>query len=158
VTCPGGGWSQDAAGRGWLADAVTNVPGLAAAILANGVSTHPYGAVGANSADSYGTAALAAQETTAQSVLGAIPPFFVTEDGFNLGDCGNDTGACSQADQATKLQNAMNVFLGDDHVEGVWWFQSLDYGTANQWGVLNDNYTIRPAFTTLSSIGQAQGQ
>ena len=41
----GTGWSQDANGGGWLRDAVNGVPGLAAAIIANGFSSHPYGAL-----------------------------------------------------------------------------------------------------------------
>ncbi|HEY4098685.1 MAG TPA: hypothetical protein VGM33_24385, partial [Baekduia sp.] len=59
ISCPSNGWSQDSGGRGWLADAVAGVPGLAAAIEANGVSTHPYGAVGTNGADEEGTGAVA---------------------------------------------------------------------------------------------------
>ena len=47
-------WSEDAKGGGWLRDAVNGVPGLAAAILANGISIHPYGAVGHNSHDDWG--------------------------------------------------------------------------------------------------------
>jgi hypothetical protein len=165
ISCPSNGWSQDSQGRGWLADAVNGVPGLAAAIAANGVSTHPYGAIGQNNADESGTAAVAAQESAAQAALGTIPPFYVTEMGFDLDLCGNDSGACSQADQATKLGQAMAVFLGDDHVEGVWWFQAWDYGSGNAWGILdtpvqagNGAGAARPAFTTLSNLAVQYGQ
>jgi hypothetical protein len=159
VTCPSNGWSQDSGGRGWLADAVDNVPGLAAAIEANGLSTHPYGAIGGNDADEYGTAAVAAQEAVAADVLGSIPPVYVTEEGFNLAACTySDAGACSLADLDTKLQDAMAIFLADDHIEGVWWYDSLDYGPDDRWGVLNDDDTPRAAFTDLSAIAQAQGQ
>jgi hypothetical protein len=165
ISCPSNGWSQDSQGRGWLADAVNGVPGLAAAIAANGLSTHPYGAVGQNSADSAGTAAVAAQESAAQAALGTIPPFYITEMGYNLDLCGDDAGACSQSDQATKLGQAMAVFLGDDHVEGVWWFQAWDYGSGNAWGILDTpdqagaaGGAARPAFTTLSNLAVQYGQ
>ena len=69
-----GGWSEDVKGGGWLRDAVTGVPGLAAAILANGISVHPYGAVGENSHDNWGSAAVAADESVAEAVLGSYPP------------------------------------------------------------------------------------
>ena len=67
------GWSEDAHGGGWLRDAVSAVPGLAAAILANGISVHPYGAVGENVHDDWGSAAVAADEAVARSVLGSTP-------------------------------------------------------------------------------------
>jgi hypothetical protein len=165
VSCPSNGWSQDSGGRGWLHDAVAGVPGLAAAISANGVTTHPYGAVGANSADESGTAAVAAQESVASTVLGSVPDFYVTEMGYNLDLCGNDQGACSQADQSSELSSAMSVFLGDDHVEGVWWFQAWDYGTGNSWGIFNTPDqagnaagSARPAFTALSGLATTYGQ
>ena len=49
-----GSWSEDANGGGWLREAVTAVPGLASAILANGISVHPYGALGENRHDELG--------------------------------------------------------------------------------------------------------
>jgi hypothetical protein len=59
----------------------------------------------------------------------------------------------------------MNVFLGDDHVEGVWWFQAWDYGSGNGWGILdtpdqagNGAGAARPAFTTLAGLATTYGQ
>jgi hypothetical protein len=152
-----GGWSQDAGGGGWLRDAVNGVPGLAGAILANGVSVHPYGAVGENDRDDSGIAAVAADEAVADAALGAIPPFYVTEIGFDLGDCGAALGACSEGEQASKLRAAYNALLADPHVAGIWWYQSHDDGTG-RWGYMNSDGTPRAAFTTLSAIAASVGR
>jgi hypothetical protein len=152
-----GGWSQDVGGGGWLHDAVAGVPGLASAILANGVSTHPYGALGESQADEEGVGAVAVQEAVAKRVLGAIPPFYVTEFGYALNKCGSPDGACSQSEQASKARSAYEALLADPHVMGIWWYQSHDDGTG-AWGYMNNDGTTRPLFTVLSSLAVAQGQ
>ncbi|HEY7961659.1 MAG TPA: hypothetical protein VID29_07045 [Solirubrobacteraceae bacterium] len=152
------GWSQDAHGGGWLRDAVTGVPGLAAAIRANGISTHPYGGLAENEADSGGVNAVAAQEALAQTVLGAIPPFFITEFGFDMSRCGVASyGVCSQQEQASKMRSAYQVFLADPHVAGIWWYQSHDDSTG-QFGFMDNSGLTRPSFGVLSSFALAQGQ
>jgi hypothetical protein len=151
------GWSQDAAGGGWLRDAVSAVPGLAAAIRANGIAIHPYGALGENKHDDYGVSAAAADESVARTVLGSIPPFYITEFGYDLARCGRDLGACSRTEQASKLRAAYSVFLADPHVAGIWWYQSHDDSTG-RWGFMNRNNTTRPAFRSLSAIAVAAGQ
>ncbi len=151
------GWSQDAHTGGWLRDAVEGVPGLAQAILADGISTHPYGAVGENEADAGGVDAVAAQESVARAVLGAVPSFYITEFGYDLGACGSGLGACSQQEQASEMRAAYGVFLADPHVAGIWWYQSHDDGTG-QWGYMNADNTTRPSFEVLSSIAVSQGQ
>ncbi len=150
-------WSRDTSGGGWLHDAVAGVPGLAAAILANGLSTHPYGALGENSADTNGVNAVAAQEAVAKRVLGATPPFYVTEFGYSLSNCGTNDGACSEQEQATKMRSAYQVLLADPHVAGIWWYQSHDDGTGH-FGYMNNDNSTRPAFATLASIAVEQGQ
>lgn len=152
-----GTWSVDEHNGGWLRDAVNGVPGLAAAILANGVSVHPYGALHENSADSYGVEAIAAQESLEQTVLGAIPPVYITEFGYDLGSCGQVDGACSQQEQAGKLRAAYEAFLANPHVAGIWCYQSHDDGTG-RWGYMNDDNTTRPSFNVLSSFAIAEGQ
>ncbi len=149
--------SMDASGGGWLRDAVNGVPGLAAAIRANGLSTHPYGALGEDDNDAAGIAAVPAQEAVAQAVLGSIPPFYVTELGYAIGLCGAPEGACSQLDQATKMQAAYAALLADPHVAGIWWYQSHDDGNGG-FGFMNADNTTRPSFGALSAIAQAQGQ
>jgi hypothetical protein len=151
------GDSEDMHGGGWLHDAVAGVPGLGAAILANGLSSHPYGALGENDDDVNGVNAVGAQEAVAQTVLGAIPPIYITEFGYSLASCGTFIGACSQQEQATKMRAAYAVFLKDAHVAGIWWYQSHDDSTG-QFGYMNSDNTIRPSFTTLSSIAIEQGQ
>jgi hypothetical protein len=151
------GWSQDAIHGGWLRDAVEATPGLGAAILANGVTTHPYGAVGENTADYAGTAAVAAQEVVAQAVLGGVPVFYITEFGYDMSICGQSAGACSQQDQASKMQAAYEVFLADPRIRGIWWYQSHDDGTG-QFGYMNNDNSTRSSFTTISTFGLAQGQ
>jgi hypothetical protein len=152
-------WSRDSTGGGWLHDAVANVPGLAPAILANGLNSHPYGAIGVNkeNKDSYGTGAVAGQEAEAQAVLGATPTFYITEFGYDLSKCGVDLGACSQQEQATKMHEAYKIFLNDPHVAGIWWYQSHDDSTG-QFGFMNNDNTTRPSFTTLTTIATEQGQ
>jgi hypothetical protein len=150
------GWSQDANGGGWLRDAVNGVPGLAAAILANGLSTHPYGALGENSADEQGVKAVAAQESVAKTVLGATPPLYITEFGYAMSRCGAPDGACSQLEQATKMGAAYEAFLSDPHVAGIWWYESHDDSNGS-FGVMNNDNTTRPSFSVLSSISQQQG-
>jgi hypothetical protein len=150
-------WSRDSTGGGWLRDAVNNVPGLAAAILANGMGTHPYGANGENSKDEYGTAAVAAEENIAKTVLGSTPTFYITEFGYDLGRCGEIDGACSQEEQATKMNTAYKTFLADPHVAGIFAYQSHDDGTG-QWGYMNNNNTTRPTYNIISQNAIAQGQ
>ncbi len=150
-------YSLDTEGGGWLRVAVTAVPGLAAAILANGVSSHPYGALEENNIDSYGVEALAAQEAVAQAVLGATPPFYITEFGYSLSNCGEVDGACSQQEQASKMHSAYKVFLADPHVAGIWVYQSHD-DSSGEWGYMNSDNTTRPLFTVLSELAIEQGQ
>jgi hypothetical protein len=151
------GYSNDESGGGWLHDAVAGVPGLAAAILANGLSTHPYGALGENHNDTNGVNAVPAQEAVAKAVLGSIPPIYITEFGYSLNNCGESDGACSQAEQATKMRAAYAVLLTDSHVAGIWWYQSHDDSTG-QFGFMNNDNSTRPSFDTLSSIAIEQGQ
>jgi hypothetical protein len=151
------GWSTDAQGGGWLRSAVAAVPGLARAILANGIAIHPYGAVGENTHDDWGTAAAAADEAVARAVLGRVPPFYITEFGYNLARCGANTGACSLRAQAHQMRAAYNAFLADPNVAGIWWYQSHDDDTG-QWGFMNNDNTVRPSFRTLSAIARLVGQ
>jgi hypothetical protein len=148
-------WSRDSSGGGWLREAVNAVPGLASAILANGVAIHPYGTVGENKNDDYGVNAPAAEETTANAVLGSIPKFYITEFGYDLSSCGRDLGACSKAEQASKLTAAYDVFTADPHIAGVWWYQSHDDSTG-QFGLMNNDNSIRPSFTALSAIAREE--
>jgi len=150
-------WSQDSSGGGWLRDAVNAVPGLARAILANGMSIHPYGALGEDVHDDFGVSSLAAEEAVAHTVLGAIPAVYVTELGYDLARCGHPIGACTGREQATEMQAAYDVFLADPHVAGIWWYQSHDDSTG-RFGFMNDDNTTRPAFGTLSAIATMAGQ
>lgn len=152
-----GGWSEDSDGGGWLREAVAAVPGLAAAILANGISIHPYGALREDSRDDWGIGAAAADEQVAKTVLGAIPPFYVTEIGYALNDCGDTIGACSQSEQASKMQAAYEVLLADPHIAGIWWYQSHDDPTG-AYGFMSDDNAVRPAFKVLSALATAAGQ
>jgi hypothetical protein len=151
------GWSTDAGGGGWLRTAVSGVPGLAPAIAANGIAIHPYGAIGENSHDDFGTAAVSAEESAARAVLGRMPPVYITEFGYDLGRCGRTLGACSKNDQAAKMRAAYNVFLADPNVLGIWWYQSHDDGTG-EWGFMDGSSTARPSFRTLSSLAHLAGQ
>ena len=152
------GWSQDANNGGWLRDATNGVPGLATAIAANGLSSHPYGALTENTADYGGVAAIPAQETIAHTLLGTTPPIYITEFGYNLATCGTPAGACTQQEQATKMQTAYTTLLKDPHVAGIWWYQAHD-DTTGQWGLINnDNTTTRPSYNTLTTIATQQGQ
>jgi hypothetical protein len=151
------GYSRDGSGGGWLRDAVNGVPGLAAAILANGLSTHPYGALTENYDDEGGVAAVPPQESVAHAVLGSVPTFYITEFGYNMSRCGAPEGACSQQDQANKLGAAYKAFLADPHVDGIWWYQSHD-DSNGEFGFMNSDNTTRLSFDTLSSIAKEQGQ
>jgi len=150
-------WSQDAHGGGWLRDAVNGVPGLAAAILANGVSVHPYGAIGENSHDDSGSASVAADESVAKAVLGSVPPVYVTEIGFDLSRCGDTLGACSVRQQASEMRAVYAQLLADPHVRGIWWYQSHDDPTGH-FGFMSDSNAPRPSFATLSAIARSVGQ
>jgi hypothetical protein len=152
-----GTWSNDREGRGWLADAVNGTPGLAAAILANGLSSHPYGALHENSADAYGVEAIPAQQTVEKTVLGAIPPTYITEFGYDLGRCGQVNGACSQQEQANETRAAYEAFLANPHVAGIWIYQSHDDGTG-QFGYMNNDNTTRPTYNVLTTFATTEGQ
>jgi hypothetical protein len=151
------GFSSDSNGGGWLRDAVNGVPGLAAAILANGLSSHPYGALGESYDDDNGVSAVAVQESVAHAVLGSTPPFYVTEFGYALNYCGRTYGACSEAEQASKLRSAYRAFLADSHVRGIWVYQSHD-DSSGQFGYMNHDNTTRPAFGVVSWFALEQGQ
>ncbi len=151
------GWSLDGAEGGWLREAVRANPGLGEAILENGVSIHPYGALGENNADDYGVNAVPADEAVARAVLGAVPPTYITEFGYTLAACGRDLGACSHAEQATKMAAAYAAFLEDPNVRGIWWYQSHDDGTG-MFGFMERDGATRPSFSVLSAIAQGQGQ
>jgi hypothetical protein len=71
--------------------------------------------------------------------------------------CGQSAGACSQQDQASKMQAAYEVFLADPRIRGIWWHQSHDDGTG-QFGYMNNDNSTRSSFTTISTFGLAQGQ
>ena len=152
-----GVWSYDAHGGGWLRDAVNANKGLAAAIAANGIAIHPYGAIGQNGGDTHGTLAPAADEAVAQAVLGSIPPVWITEFGYSLTACGSTFGACNERQQAAKLRHAYKAFLRDPHVAGIFWYQSHDDGTGH-FGLMNSSNGLRPSFTALEKIGAKQGQ
>jgi len=148
-------WSLDSTGGGWLGDALKAVPGLGPAILANGISIHPYGSVGENSHDTYGVQSVPADERVARRDLGAYPAVYITEFGFNLAACGTPSGACSQDEQASKLRAAYASFLSDPHVAGIWWYQSHTDSTGD-WGYLNTNNSPRPAYGALAQIAAQQ--
>lgn len=144
----------------WLRAALAANAGLGSAILANGVSTHPHGLANQNVNDSGGTSAVNAQENLLQNELGAIPPVYVTEFGYDTCDPNpnESVAASSYQDATTKLQAAYQVFLRDPNVKGIWYFQSHDYGTGDCWGFMNADTTTRPQFSALSSIAISQGQ
>ena len=123
--------------------------GLGAAVLANGVAIHPYGAVGEDSADYAGTGAPATEEQNAQNVLGGIPAFYITEFGYAITTCSQPSAAavCSEAEQASEMQAAYQVFLADRHIKGIWWYQAHDDSTGG-WGYLDANSNPRPSFAT----------
>ncbi len=151
------GWSQDVNGGGWLRDAVKGVPGLAAAIRANGVSVHPYGELEEDKEDSAGVRAVPAEEGVARQVLGSTPAFYITEFGYSLSACGHADGACSQEEQAAKMRAAYQAFLADPHVAGIWAYESHDDPTG-AFGFMNNNGTTRPLFGVLSSFAIEQAQ
>jgi hypothetical protein len=151
------GWSTDAGGGGWLREAVRSNPGLAAAILANGISVHPYGAPGENWRDDFGVASVAGDEAVARTVLGAVPRVYITEFGYDLSRCGEPIGACTPKEQASKLRTAYTVFLNDPHVAGIWWYQSHDDSTGH-FGYVNRYGNMRPAFSALEAFALASGQ
>jgi hypothetical protein len=151
------GWSLDSSGGGWLRAAVAGVPGLSVAIAENGISIHPYGIVGENVHDIWGVGAVAADEAVARTVLGVVPPFYITEFGFRLDQCGTDLGACSPQEQASKLRAAYPAMLADSHVAGIWWYESHDDSTG-RFGLIARNEKPRPSFNALSQIAVGQGQ
>jgi hypothetical protein len=151
--------SDDGDGTGWLRDAVNANKGLAAAILANGVSVHPYGPVGQSlNGCSYGTAAVACEEQDEQTLLGGIPKQYITEYGVNLASC-----SCTQAQEASQAQQVLTIFTSDPNVAGFWWFGSRDYGCdssgnncSQAFGIRNWDGSARPAFNVLSSFALAE--
>ena len=133
------------------------MPGLGAAILANGLAIHPYGALGESVEDDTGVAAGATEEGVAHTVLGATPPVYVTEFGYDLRQCHANVGACSGREQASKLKAAYAAFLADPHVEGIWWYQSHD-DSIGHYGLMTNRNRRRPSFKALSAIAEAEGQ
>ena len=116
----------------------------------------PTGPSTKNSADESGVQALAAQERVAQTVLGSVPTFYVTEFGYNMAACGAASGACSEAEQASKTRAAIKAFLGDPHFAGIFIYQSHDDGTGH-FGYMNNDNTTRPTFGVLSELAERTG-
>jgi hypothetical protein len=170
----GNHFSVDATGGGWLHDAVTANPGLAAAIASEALSIHPYGdadrptnqamwdsdgqdenspySVGTPDPYNEGSACSSGcdNEVIAKEYLGTVPPIYVTE--YGVQDTGIATPDCStgQGEEAYQLTEAGNVFLSDPNVKGIWWYSALD--TDGPYGVMNGtppNSSIRPAFNAL---------
>lgn len=143
----------------WLRGALTANPGLGAAIRANGVTTHPYGRAGQNRDDSFGTAAVNAQENLLLNEVGAIPPIYATEFGYNRCGPSDWPGTVgSNEEAANAIQAAYPQFLNDANVKGIWYFQSHDYYGDNCWGFMNNDNTTRPQFGVLSGFALSQGQ
>jgi hypothetical protein len=147
---PDGNWSQDANNGGWLRDAVKATPDLPAALSQEAMSTHNYGPIGQNHADESGTDAVAAQEALAKTVIGTVPPFYITEWGIDMVDQNLAThcGADRQQGQAYDMTAGYNAFLADPNVRGIWWYSAHDDGTG-QWGLFNNDNTTRPSFNAL---------
>jgi len=143
-------WSQDANNGGWVRDAVNKVPGLGPAIANEAFSIHPYGPVDSFAPqDEVGTAAVVQQEQLAKSIIGSIPPFYITEYGVN--QWGLSTSDCPgnvQGEQAYQVTAAYNVFIADSHVKGIWLYQTEDDGSG-AWGVINRDGSTRPSFNAL---------
>ena len=150
-----GSWSNDADGNGWLADALRAVPALKSQI--KGFADHPYGTVVPlqNGFNSYGPGALVAQHDYAARLgLANSDKWYLTEFGVNLN---NLSGSNIQGQQASRLTQAFNFFLGLPYVRGIWYFQTRDYGTSDFWGVLNNDNSPRPSLGALAAFANAQG-
>lgn len=145
-----GNWSQDANNGGWLRDAVNANPGLKQAIASQAYAVHPYGngSPDENSADDHGIASLAAQEQVSQQVIGSIPPFYLTEHGYNKNDMTGSVCSNNEQEVAYKLMVSYNTFVSDPHVKGIWWYSSHDDDTG-LFGLMNDDGSTRPAFNAL---------
>jgi hypothetical protein len=149
-----GSWSQDAAGNGWLADALRAVPALKTQV--KGFVSHPYGNVGDNSANDWGPGALVADHDYSVKLgYGNTDKWYLTEYGVNINggsDCFNTSTQQGQADCLTK---AFNFFLTLPYVRGIWWFQSRDYSGGNNWGVLNNDNSPRPSLAALAAFAKS---
>jgi hypothetical protein len=171
---PGGHFSADFDGGGWLHDAVAANTGLSTAIASEALSVHPYGnadrpttqamwdndgqdenspySIGTPDPYNKGSACSSGcdSEIIAKDYLGTIPPIYVTE--YGVQDTGIATPDCStgQGEEAYQLTEAGNVFLSDANIKGIWWYSALD--SDGPYGIMNGtppNTSTRPAFTAL---------
>ena len=134
----GSGGYPNSNGTMWIDRGLAAVPGL----QVDAFSTHPYGQVAENNdGDSYGVAALIADQAHTASVAGgrfANTPFWVTEFGFTLNPDNNSGYDPSQArawyvpsyaDQASQLTQAYAKFVTLPWLKGVLWYQAHDDST-----------------------------
>jgi hypothetical protein len=172
------GWSQDAAGNGWLHDAVTANPGLANALRHEAFSYHAYGPVNLadagqdektpyalNTPDSHdvgpGCPNGCDVEIVAQRELGMVPPIWLTEEnnnpvtygvnGAETGDPGLNSPCSTQHGAFAYLQaEAFNLFAADPHVAAVMPWDALDMDGFQ--GFVNNDGSSRPALQMLSEF------
>jgi cell division septation protein DedD len=151
----GGPWSQVNNGGGWLHDALAANPSLRTQV--KGFTDHPYGAVNENSADDSGGQSLVALHNNAVSLgYPNTDQWYITEVGFNIG-CSSTSCATDQQDQAGKVTTEMNFLLGLPYVRGIWWFQTHDYSGGNNWGLQNNDSTLRPSGVAYAGFARAEG-
>ena len=94
----------------------------------------------------------------ANTVLGSIPPFYVTEIGYALSLLWQPPTARAHAtNRRASCRPPTKCSSPTRTSQGIWWYQSHDDSTGD-YGFMTKKNRLRPAFRVLSAIGQAVGQ
>lgn len=126
-------WCQAADdNEGWLAKACFHVDGLWDAVLANGITLHPYGGVTEDSnGHNTGLAAVNYLIGRYTTEFGGCPEIWITEFGFRIEpvhSAGETTGyyAHDMTEQASKISAALEYLTSLSKVKGTFYYESHD--------------------------------
>jgi hypothetical protein len=122
--------------RSWDAMLKASPDGPRAQLLADGVTTHPYGSFTA-----------AKGWHTAVATHNNFPqlPVWITEVGYRIGE--EDDGiVVTESLQGAWMQRSLVDFVNWPWARAYVWFKWADYGAANMWGVVRPDGTHRPSY------------
>jgi hypothetical protein len=142
---PDGSWSQDARGGGWIHDFIRALPQHGREIDA--FSIHPYGPVNHFGSMDGGWPSVRRFHHLAVA-NGVNVPWYITEVGQNLGHSTTSPPVdphTQAADVTRYLSDTMFKFPWVTYI-GLYALRDDDSG---RWGLLNSNFTPRPAFRAL---------
>lgn len=117
----------------------------------DGWACHPYGSINSNSHSWGGGWNLLQYERNLWLASGIDKPCWITEVGMKLGASGPSSG--SEDERVERLRFYVNQVKQTPWIEAFFWFQWGDYGTDNQWGLVESrNAALRKVGQEYSNL------